>query len=564
MPLPININDLLSGHVVEWDRLEFKEGWNPEETIHTICAFANDFHNWGGGYLIIGIEEKDGKLVLPPKGLSQAEADKALKKLFELGHQIQPSYRPICEPETYQGKLILVVWVFGGELRPYKAPVSLGKKNKEWAHYVRINASTIRAKGEIERELVGQANRIPFDDRQNTAATLTDLQPALVEQYLGDIGSGLTGELANLGIEALGRRMQIVRGPEEAPRPLNVGLMFFSNEPSKWFPQTQIDIVILPQGAGGDQIFEKTFSGPLANMLRSALDYLKNQVVTRYTEKQAEQAVAPHFYNVPYVAIEEAVVNAIYHRSYEEREPVEIRITPDELTILSFPGPDRSVDMEQLRQGKAVARRYRNRRIGEYLNELELSEGRCTGIPKILDAMAENGSEAPAFETDEDRTAFLVRLPIRQAPVVSDQPESRQDQVGTKSAPSQAPSRHQDGVLRKLLKAKNLREFFRDLRRSDRTKLKHQDRHQVGTKSAPSRRQVDALYKCLEAKSLLEIMRDSGYSDRTKFRLQVIHPLLRRGYLAMTIPDKPTSRNQKYQTTQAGIDVIHKIDGPLK
>lgn len=36
MPLPINIKDLLSGHVVEWDRLEFKEGWNPEETILTM------------------------------------------------------------------------------------------------------------------------------------------------------------------------------------------------------------------------------------------------------------------------------------------------------------------------------------------------------------------------------------------------------------------------------------------------------------------------------------------------------------------------------------------------
>ena len=115
MPLPINIQDLLSGHVVEWDRLEFKEGWNPEETIHTICAFANDFHNWGGGYLIIGIGERDGKPVLPPKGLSQAEAEKAQRKLLELGHRIQPSYSPICAPETYQGKLILVVWVFGGE-----------------------------------------------------------------------------------------------------------------------------------------------------------------------------------------------------------------------------------------------------------------------------------------------------------------------------------------------------------------------------------------------------------------------------------------------------------------
>ena len=42
MPLPININELLKGRVIEWDRLEFKRGWNPEEVIHTMCAFDND------------------------------------------------------------------------------------------------------------------------------------------------------------------------------------------------------------------------------------------------------------------------------------------------------------------------------------------------------------------------------------------------------------------------------------------------------------------------------------------------------------------------------------------
>ena len=30
MSLPININDILHGKPVEWERLEFKAGWNPE------------------------------------------------------------------------------------------------------------------------------------------------------------------------------------------------------------------------------------------------------------------------------------------------------------------------------------------------------------------------------------------------------------------------------------------------------------------------------------------------------------------------------------------------------
>ena len=47
MSLPININKLLRGKVIEWDRLEFKKGWNPEEVVRTICAFANDINNRG-------------------------------------------------------------------------------------------------------------------------------------------------------------------------------------------------------------------------------------------------------------------------------------------------------------------------------------------------------------------------------------------------------------------------------------------------------------------------------------------------------------------------------------
>nr|QNO44082.1 hypothetical protein PNOGMPBD_00005 [Methanosarcinales archaeon ANME-2c ERB4]QNO44823.1 hypothetical protein PKNMIGIB_00005 [Methanosarcinales archaeon ANME-2c ERB4] len=80
--------------------------------------------------------------------------------------------------------------------------------------------------------------------------------------------------------------------------------------------------------------------------------------------------------------------------------------------VLSFPGPDRSIRMADLRKGKAVSRRYRNRRIGEFLKELDLTEGRSTGISKILKVMNGNHSPAPEFETDDDRTYFLIRLPV--------------------------------------------------------------------------------------------------------------------------------------------------------
>lgn len=50
---------------------------------------------------------------------------------------------------------------------------------------------------------------------------------------------------------------------------------------------------------------------------------------------------------------------------------------------------------------------------------------------------------------------------------------------------------------------------------------------------------------CKEPRSLAEIMLYLGYKDRVKFKKKYINPLLGT-VLAMTIPDKPNSRNQKY------------------
>lgn len=52
---------------------------------HTLCAFANDIHNLGGGYILTGIAEDNGRLVLPPAGLDPAQIDAIQKELLNLG-----------------------------------------------------------------------------------------------------------------------------------------------------------------------------------------------------------------------------------------------------------------------------------------------------------------------------------------------------------------------------------------------------------------------------------------------------------------------------------------------
>ncbi|MCC5840762.1 MAG: putative DNA binding domain-containing protein [Opitutales bacterium] len=508
MPLPINIADLLHGRPVEWERLEYKKGWNPEDILHSLCAFANDFHNLGGGYILVGVEEKEGRPVLPPKGLTPSSIDSIQKEILRLGQNaIQPAYNPLVFPHQIDSRDILVIWAPGGETRPYKARAALAKDSREWVYYIRKHSSTVRARGSDERELLSLAATVPFDDRYNQQASLPNLSRRLMGEFLSEIGSDLAREAQSLTIESLGRQMNVVGGPAEAPFPKNVGLLFFNEHPDRFFPATQIDVVWFPEGAGGDRFDEKIFKGPLSRMTREALDYIKRNYLTETVIKQRGRAEAKRIVNFPYEAIEEAIVNAVYHRSYEEREPIEVRITRDDLVVLSFPGPDRSIRMDALREGRAVSRRYRNRRIGEFLKELDLTEGRSTGIPKILRAMHDNGSPAPEFETDEDRTFFLIRLPVHP------RCESRLDKTS-----------NGDSVPERI----------------------------AGTKLALSRHQVSILNKCLEPQPLTILMALADRSDRTKFRNQVLGPLLAASLIEMTIPEKPRSPLQKYRLTESG------------
>jgi ATP-dependent DNA helicase RecG len=137
-------------------------------------------------------------------------------------------------------------------------------------------------------------------------------------------------------------------------------------EPDRFFPCAQIDIVEFPDNSG-DRIREKTFKGPLHQQLREALQYIKNSIIQEQVVKVADVAEARRFFNYPFAAIEEALSNAVYHKGYDEREPIEVRVEPDRIIIVSHPGADRSISAEGLREYRVYSRRYRNRRIGEFL-----------------------------------------------------------------------------------------------------------------------------------------------------------------------------------------------------
>ena len=120
---------------------------------------------------------------------------------------------------------------------------------------------------------------------------------------------------------------------------------FFRNTPRSFFLIPILIWYIFPKGQPINKFIEKQFKGPVQQQIKQALSYIQGNII--------------YIYNLV--------------------------------------GPDRSILQEDFKNGQVFPKRYRNRRLGDFLKELELTEGRATGIPVILESLRHNGSTEPIF-----------------------------------------------------------------------------------------------------------------------------------------------------------------------
>lgn len=408
MGLILDVGQLIDGGIIENERIEFKRSWNPEPILHTICAFSNDVENQGGGYIIIGVEEKNGSAdeII---GVEPSSVDRMNGEVLNICNQIIP--RPLVSTDysDYNGKGLFVIKIPGGRERPYKCSVSLSEKKGEKAFYIRRMGRTIRANASEEKELYELGGNIPFDDRICIDASVKDLEYALMSDFVRKTNSKLVK--SNQDPEELIESLHIVRGPKEERYPVNVGLMFFNDHPEDFFREAFINIVYKPDPTGHGMV-EHVLRGPLDRQLKDAVSIISNNYISEFVTKTADRPEAIRAYNYPLEAVEEAICNAILHKAYDIPEPITVTITLDSMEITSIPGPDRSIKKEDLDRGVLVSKRNRNRRIGDFLKELKLAESHNTGVPLMNRSMEDNGSDRPLFLTDDDRTYMTVILPV--------------------------------------------------------------------------------------------------------------------------------------------------------
>lgn len=197
-------------------------------------------------------------------------------------------------------------------------------------------------------------NQIPFDDRVNMQASLKDISKTLVRDFLVKTKSRLADSIEESKFSDILQQMDIVAGPQEALVPKNIALMMFSDNPANFFPYTQVDIVVYPKGKLQDPtnfIEVPTIKDPIDAIINQVMAYLRTNIIKERVIKPGNKAESIRFFNYPYQALEEAVVNSLYHRNYQSREPVEITIEPNCIRIINYGGPDRSIKLDELNRG---------------------------------------------------------------------------------------------------------------------------------------------------------------------------------------------------------------------
>ena len=156
--------------------------------------------------------------------------------------------------------------------------------------------------------------------------------------------------------------------------------------------------------------------------------------------------------------------------------------------------------------------------------------------------MHSNGSKPAVYDTDGDeRRFFVVIIPVHEVFLLEDrnQDKSKNNQDKTESDIDKQKSDidKQKRLLENLYKVLLLN-------------------YKKDYKIQVLKRMIDTLIYCNIAKTKVEILKHIGLTKHTKNFKEYIEPIVEMGFLKRTIPEIPTSRNQKYITTIEGNKLI--------
>ena len=343
-----------------------------DQLAKTIVAFANT----SGGKLVLGVDDQRQLVAV-------AEDD-----LFTLQDQITSIIHDRCAPfilpEIYtanlQGKMVLVIEVFRGNLPPYY----FKSEGKNDGVYLRIGASNRKADFDHVLELERQRRNQSFDEEICREQTLQSLDLGPLEARFAAQGKPLDQDkLQNL---------KLIQQEQGATWPTQGLLILLGRQPHvvtkcARFKGTDMSVFL----------DRKEYTGDLITQLEQAEAFIKNHIHLRGEIKGLQRTDT---YEIPETALREALINAVIHRDYTNQgRDIKVGIYDDIVNIVSPGGLPNTLTMETLLDGRSE---IRNRVIARVFKELGYIEQWGSGIQRIKSACLTQGLAEPRIREKGD------------------------------------------------------------------------------------------------------------------------------------------------------------------
>ena len=409
------------------------------------------------------------------------------KHVTEQCNQMVPPVRAVFTLAEYEGKLICSAEIPATDLS--ERPCYYSGAGKTYGSYVRVGEADLHMTDYEIYCYEAYRRHLHDDERPVERAAETALDRNLVDEYVRNRQKDRPG-FSRLDTAQTYDMLSILRDGH----PTVAALMNMGIYPQGYFPQWGITAVVVPGREIGDVaedharfLDNKRIEGTIYSMAEEAMQFcLRNMKVRTIIDPATGKRTDRMEY--PPDAVREAILNALIHRDYSfytEGTPVQINFFTDRLEIHSPGSLYGRMTVDQLGYARLD---LRNPALAVMAEVLTGSENRYSGIPIMRREMAACGLPAPVFENR--RNEFVVIFYNTPNHVSADPEETKRN----------------------------------------------------------GNQETELLEYCKTPRTRKEIAEHLGIKTVFYVMQRYVQPLLECGKLAMTKPDRPGSRNQRFYT----------------
>lgn len=489
----LNLVEKIQNRKAEAQTIELKAAHEgcPTKLYDTLSSFSNQDD---GGIIIFGLDEQQDY-----SAVGVYDVQDLIKHVTEQCNQMHPKVRAMFTICDIEGKHVVSAEIpsmditdrpcyYEGKGRNRGSYIRVGEADEPMTEYEIYSYEAFRRKYEDETHLVERAD-------------INDLDESRVTSYITTLKDGKPN-LSQMPDSRILDLMSIVR----EGKPTLAGAMLFCPYPQAFFPQLGIIATRqlsdeIPADTDGERFQDnERIEGPLPDQLRDAMYFIRRNMRTKtsISPQTGERSDVPEY---PIAAIREIVLNALIHRDYSihtQGKPIRLRFLSDRLVISNPGGLYGRLTLDQLGH---VQPDTRNPVIATTMEALKLTENRYSGIPAIRRLMSEAGLPEPLFENRHGE--FHVTL-FASSAHESANGENSADKMNT------APTTRHDAVT----KRQTVLEF------------------------------------CSTPRTRNQIAEHLGINSTAYAISRYVQPLVQEGLLQLSLPDKPSSKNQTYQAVQ--------------